>query len=287
MDNMSFCYLNNYGKDFRGGVFHFKDGEPASIIPQAGDAVIYTADGQNIHSVDEVTAGERLTLTLWFTRDSTHDEDAKLISILYERLLKNQVASPDLCLPFPASDKMYWFTHQQSCFDIRWARLHILGYNLYSSVSADKIHDSSSDTLDDPFEQLIRPLRLGRGEKIYNLEFSNCLHALQVVQFYNWKSSELQLGRGEITVDDRSIVPSLVGRTRGSELVIPCDRQAAEAVFGYISHDDSPLPFHWDDFALAVSIWEDYIQTKHDILMASIAHWQTHQIIFPVSDTEQ
>ncbi|XP_042419740.1 uncharacterized protein LOC122008182 isoform X5 [Zingiber officinale] len=76
-DFAAVCYLNNHEKDFRGGLFHFKDGEPSSVAPIAGDVLIYTADERNIHCVDEVIDGERLTLTLWFTRDCSHDEDAK------------------------------------------------------------------------------------------------------------------------------------------------------------------------------------------------------------------
>lgn len=30
------CYLNSYGKDFKGGLFHFQDGEPATLVPMAG-----------------------------------------------------------------------------------------------------------------------------------------------------------------------------------------------------------------------------------------------------------
>lgn len=30
------CYLNNYGKDFKGGLFNFQDGEPKTIAPSAG-----------------------------------------------------------------------------------------------------------------------------------------------------------------------------------------------------------------------------------------------------------
>ena len=75
------CYLNSYGKDFKGGLFHFQDGEPATLVPMAGvratlvmmincfvfchfcfthffcfyqDVAIYTADSCNIHAVDEV-----------------------------------------------------------------------------------------------------------------------------------------------------------------------------------------------------------------------------------------
>ncbi|XLR20586.1 hypothetical protein S83_048498, partial [Arachis hypogaea] len=47
------CYLNNYGKDFNGGLYPFQDGQPMSIMPMAGDVLMYTADQRNIHSVDE------------------------------------------------------------------------------------------------------------------------------------------------------------------------------------------------------------------------------------------
>ncbi|KAI3857095.1 hypothetical protein MKW92_038764 [Papaver armeniacum] len=102
-DFAAVCYLNNHGKDFKGGVFHFQEGEPTNVVPMAGDLVIYTADSCNIHSVDE---GERLTLTLWFTRDSSHDEDVKLISLLDDR--------PFPYLPLPASSNMYWFFQDQA-----------------------------------------------------------------------------------------------------------------------------------------------------------------------------
>ncbi|RYR70725.1 hypothetical protein Ahy_A02g005039 isoform B [Arachis hypogaea] len=48
------CYLNNYGKDFNDGLFRFRDGQPMSIMPMAGDVLMYTAEQRNIHSVDEV-----------------------------------------------------------------------------------------------------------------------------------------------------------------------------------------------------------------------------------------
>ncbi|XP_021293551.1 uncharacterized protein LOC110423608 isoform X4 [Herrania umbratica] len=52
-DFTAVCYLNSYQKDFKGGLFHFQDGEPKTIAPLARDAVMYTADSRNTHSVDE------------------------------------------------------------------------------------------------------------------------------------------------------------------------------------------------------------------------------------------
>lgn len=33
------CYLNNYGEDFSGGMFHFQDGEPENYVPMAGVSI--------------------------------------------------------------------------------------------------------------------------------------------------------------------------------------------------------------------------------------------------------
>ena len=37
------------------------------------------ADAANVHRVTEVTAGERLTLTLWFTLRPEHSEDTAVL----------------------------------------------------------------------------------------------------------------------------------------------------------------------------------------------------------------
>ncbi|XP_020275397.1 uncharacterized protein LOC109849928 isoform X2 [Asparagus officinalis] len=173
-DFAAVCYLNNHEEHFKGGLFRFKDGGPSFVTPVAGDVLMYTADIRNIHSVDEVLDGERLTLTLWFTRNNEHDEDAKLISLLSQRLLNCEVETLKFCFPSPPPDNMYWFSHDQFGFDIRNARLNILGFQLFSSCNGA---DSSSD----PLELLSKPLRLGRGDEIFHKEFANGLHALQAI----------------------------------------------------------------------------------------------------------
>ncbi|GJN08517.1 hypothetical protein PR202_ga26448 [Eleusine coracana subsp. coracana] len=104
--DLSVCYLNDHGKDYKGGILQFENGYPSSIVPVAGDVVIYTADNRNVHRVDEVTEGERLTLTLWFTRDSAYDEDPKLLKFLSQTSLSCEPASQNY-IPVPASDNMY------------------------------------------------------------------------------------------------------------------------------------------------------------------------------------
>ncbi|CAA6664268.1 unnamed protein product [Spirodela intermedia] len=265
-DFAAVCYLNSCGKDFTGGIFHFKDGSPGSIIPHAGDAVIYTADSQNIHSVDEVIDGERLTLTLWFTRDKTHDEDAKLISLLSERSPENGETSPRPTLPIPAPNSMYWFPHQGSGFDIRWGRLHILGY--------------------DPLEQLMGPLQLGKGKEIFDAEFLNILHALQIVQFYDWKTSGVEEQGREDPAPGRALCPSPVERASSrSPVVGQGDPQAADSVLGSATGDDVwSNGFDLAGLRNAMVAWEEYVRALDEVLRRSFPLWRTNEIMFPVSD---
>ncbi len=49
-----------------------------------GTQVAFLADESNTHRVSEVTRGERLTLTLWFTLLPEHSEDAKVLQLLQQ-----------------------------------------------------------------------------------------------------------------------------------------------------------------------------------------------------------
>ncbi|XP_008798338.1 uncharacterized protein LOC103713247 [Phoenix dactylifera] len=282
-DFAAVCYLNSHGKDFRGGIFHFKEGEPSSLVPVAGDVVIYTADNRNIHSVDEVIDGERLTLTLWFSRDSAHDEDAKLIALLSQILLSQEDDECNSNLPLPASDNMYWFPHGESGFDIRCARLQILGFSFYSSNDGKY---NISNTSHDPLELLVKPLQIGRGNEIFEKEFINSLHALQVVQFYYWKAPELATERRETGTAMGSAQHSLIEKSSNLELVLPCNNELAETVLGRISYDDANLSFDWSDFALAVIRWEDYICRLCGDLSILMPHWLAQRTVFFVNPAE-
>ncbi|KAL5995518.1 hypothetical protein ACLOJK_025581 [Asimina triloba] len=233
------CYLNSFGVEFEGGLFHFHDGDPTTIVPMAGDALIYTADSRNIHSVDEITGGERLTLTLWFTLDRSNDEDAKLIALLSQSLRPHN--GPDFYLPFPASSNMYWFStesssNNQSGFDIRWARVQALGFNFHSDDDRNDASISSSSL--DPLELLNGPLKLGREDYIFQMQFVNSLHALQVVQFYFWQASGLQKtnGNGETNHAMKASHPS-------SESIVISGGNSllADRIIGSLSHDDDEL----------------------------------------------
>jgi hypothetical protein len=116
-------------------------------------------------------------MALWFSLDAAHDEDAKLISLLSQTPLLDN--GPELWLPLPASSNMYWFSpdqassHDQLGFDICWARLHVLGYD--PVYSQDKISCLNTSEL------LMEPLRLAMGDELFDYEFRNILHTLQVL----------------------------------------------------------------------------------------------------------
>jgi len=135
----------------------------------------------------QITGGERLTLTLWFSRDKSHDEDFKLISFLTKIPFNDPDTSSNVCLPLPASHNMYWFPPEQSAtyqsgFDIRCARLHVLGYQLYSTNASLLADEHSSREFSDI---LLEPLRVVRGNDLSDYEFANILHLLQVPSYFN------------------------------------------------------------------------------------------------------
>jgi hypothetical protein len=139
---------------------------------------------QTISCLLQVTEGERLTLTLWFTRDSAYNEDPKLLNFLSQTSWSYEPADQNSCIPLPASDNMYWFSYDQSGFDIRCARVHILGFSFHAS-SDEESNSPCVAPAEDPIELLGKPLRLGRGEDIFGKIFANSLHALQVSTYLN------------------------------------------------------------------------------------------------------
>ncbi|KAK4786256.1 hypothetical protein SAY86_002945 [Trapa natans] len=281
-DFSAVCYLNSHGESFRGGLFHFKDGELQTVVPSAGDLLIYTADSNNIHSVEEVTDGERLTLTLWFSRNSTHDEDMKLISRLSQIYLNEESCRSFFPFPAPASSNMYLFSREQSFHEefginICFARLLVLGFSIYSS--------SDENLLEERCDILLKPLKLTRSDKLLSYEFSNILHALQVVQYYLWKSWDLPrpestLSWGKVT----ELSHPQKEKVDKLKLALIKDHKLAWETFGFRCHESTELQdFNWACFSVAITAWEDYTSEKHKDLIRSLPHWINYQSIFCAS----
>ncbi|KAK1380675.1 Procollagen-proline 3-dioxygenase [Heracleum sosnowskyi] len=280
------CYLNSYGNDFEGGLFHFQHGEPASVVPMTGDVLIYTADNRNIHSVDEIIDGERLTLTLWFTRDASHDEDAKLISFLSSTLLYRPDTNFDHLLPSPASNNMYWFppdqaSNYQSGFDLRCARIYIVGYDIY--CSQDKSYSSEDDSSDSFLELLNEPLHLAWRSHLLKKEFVNILHALQVLQFYYWKCTAWQPSEYKVNSDDIVQMSELqLERIQSLKLLFVKNYQSAETTFTHRCSRRSflELSIDWASFSAANVAWEAYTSKLHQEILCSFPEWKKHNSIF-------
>ncbi|KAL9311045.1 unnamed protein product [Arabidopsis thaliana] len=255
----------------------FASGEPVTVAPSAGDVIMYTADDRNIHSVDEVTDGERLTLALWFSRDSSHDEDSKLLSRL------SQCTSHEVCLPLPASTNMYWFcphqdgSNQNIGFDVCVARLHLLGFDVHSLQGEDHSTDAS--------EQLMGPLQLAKGGKLLTRKFANILHALQVVQFYHWKASELVTSNVENdTLEEvKAMSHSQLETINALKSVFLLDENLVATTFGYsCSGEDRKDSLDLTGIALAVTSWEEYSCKLLKELLSSLPQWKTYQTIHKV-----
>ncbi|XP_057963053.1 uncharacterized protein LOC131154356 isoform X2 [Malania oleifera] len=213
-DYAAVCYLNNFGEDFKGGLFHFQDGEPTTVVPMAGDVVLYTADSRNIHSVDE--HGTRFAANVMFHRTAN-------------------AAGNDFC----------------------------------ENLSQ---------------ELLIEPLQLARGDELYEKEFVNVLQALQVVQFYSWKASDLQISKVEKIVNSKVLL-SQAQQDKISSLRLVClkDGELVGRVFGSLSPNGAgQCSYDWDGFPAAVVAWEAYIRDLHKGLLMSLPHWTTYQSIFSV-----
>lgn len=219
------CYLNNQACDFQGGLFHFQEGIQTTIVPTIGDVLIYRAE--DVHCVDEVTDGERCTLALWFTLDSSCDEDIKILSSITMSHSKLPMSGLDdhnmgnyspandvLWMPLPASSSMYLvkFGNENQhdhdlpdkCerieppnfhFDIRLARVTTLGFEFCiavegPSVALEEFEGQPSANLANIEDALDKPIKLKSNGQQISYTFANSIHALQVLYFCKWKECD-------------------------------------------------------------------------------------------------
>lgn len=108
----------------------------------------------------------------------------------------------------------------------------------------------------------------------------------QVVQFYFWKAPLLLESRRETPCHmrpARSVVTEEIGV---SKIALPCDHQLAMRILGHVSCDVASISFGWDDFAVAVEMWEEYVNSLHEDMLLFIPYWVSHQNIFFVDPSE-
>ncbi|AQL08176.1 2-oxoglutarate (2OG) and Fe(II)-dependent oxygenase superfamily protein [Zea mays] len=176
---------------------------------------------------------------------------------------------------------MYRFSCDQSGFDIRCARVHILGFSFHSSSGECNI--SASPAEDDPIELLGKQLRLGRGDDVFEKIFSNSLHALQVVQFYYWKKHELAARREQSVVSSGTVCCPVTHHSKGTELPLPCNHALAQTIFGSYNTEEI---VQWNDFALAVAMWEKYSEELKKQLLTFLPYWLSNETIYVVDTSE-
>ena len=135
-------YLNTAEKDFQGGTFRFKrneqqedDEKEMKVVAAPGRVVIY--DASEVHCVDEVLAGERFTLAMWFTAsDPQFDEDVKILNTIWTLgVKKDDSLLPAALHALPEDDT-----------DIRLCRLACCGFGFARvAVQAEGPSPSSPD----------------------------------------------------------------------------------------------------------------------------------------------
>ncbi|KAL3830702.1 hypothetical protein ACJIZ3_019504 [Penstemon smallii] len=257
---LAVCYLNSYDVDFKGGLFHFQDGEPSTVAPMAG-----------------ITEGERLTLTLWFSRSASYDEDAKLLKSLSEYSVYSSEGTIGSCLPVQASNNMYWFPPEEaskfkSGFDIRCGRLSVLGFDI--CPSDDECSLSAADISCNFLSLLNDPLHLARGDELLVQEFVNILHALQ--------ASELKTAESMGSFIE-PLSESQRQKINGLKVKILKELQLAETLFGCTA-GGKRLRWLFDSvrFSAAVLEWESYTYKLRKQMVTSLPYWREHQSIFAV-----
>lgn len=222
---------------------------------------------------------------MWFTRDASHDEDAQLISFLSQTPLNSLDTNFDRLLPSPASNNMYWFppdqaSNYQSGFDLRCARIYIVGYDIY--CSQDKSYSLAVDSSDNFLELLNVPLQLACRNHLLKKEFVNILHALQVLQFYYWKRTEWQ--SSEYKANNDIVVQmsqSQLEKIQDLKLLFVKNHQNVETIFKHgrgrsLSEQSIDSP----SFAAANVAWETYTSKLHQEIHISYPEWKTHHSIF-------
>lgn len=107
----------------------------------------------------------------------------------------------------------------------------------------------------------------------------------QVVQYCNWKVSEL---RGtEVKVGSHKVEQlskSQENQIKSHKVLFLKDYHPAETILRPLSCDSSmDQHFDWADFSIAIVLWEGYACKLHHQIIRSLEHWKSHQSMFTIS----
>jgi len=104
-----------------------------------------------------------------------------------------------------------------------------------------------------------------------------------VVQFYYWKKHELATRREQSAVGSGTVCFPIIHHSKGTELPLPCNHSLAQTIFGSYNTEEI---FQWNDFALAVAMWEKYSEELKKQLLTFLPYWLSNETIYAVDTSE-
>lgn len=135
------CYLNSHGKSFRGGLFHFKDGELPTVVPSAGVSlpvwlfpVLFVSSSRLTGKVSShQCSGRSFILPSYFHSKKhciSHSFSNPSFSSLPSFSIGLEWMNPSSCenieylaLFIIGFSRIFWYTQQTAVISIRWMRL--------------------------------------------------------------------------------------------------------------------------------------------------------------------
>ena len=108
------------------------------------------------------------------------------------------------------------------------------------------------------------------------------------MQFYYWKAPELAKRRKHTAVGSETVCyPTIqVQPSSGTELPLPCNHDLAQTMFGSCSNVEPKITLEWDDFMLAVAMWENYSEELKRKLSTFLPYWLSSETISVIDSSE-
>jgi hypothetical protein len=109
-----------------------------------------------------------------------------------------------------------------------------------------------------------------------------------VVQFYYWKEPELAERRKHTTAGSETVCyhTMQVQQSSGTELPLPCNHGLARTIFGSYVNAEPEFTLEWDDFMLAVVMWENYSEELKRKLSTLLPYWLSSETICVVDSSQ-
>jgi hypothetical protein len=104
------------------------------------------------------------------------------------------------------------------------------------------------------------------------------------VQFYYWRAPGLAARTEQTAVDSETICHPVIHNSRGTELPLLCNHALAQTIFG--PYNNAGFAFEWNDFTIAVAMWENYSEELKKKLSTFLPYWLSSETIFVTDCSE-